>query len=1054
MKIFHYILIAFFFVSFASTADNVPWQDPQVNEINREDAHAHFVPYINEANALSQHALPTSKRFELNKTAERRISLNGTWKFNYAKNNDSSPADFYKPGYKTDKWDNIKVPGSWELQGFDSPIYTDVDYPFPANPPFVPTDYNPVGSYVREFTVPADWDGMDIFIDFEGVESAFYCWVNGELAGYSEDSRLPAHFNIGKLLKKGKNKLAVKVFRYSDGSYLECQDFWRYSGIERDVYVYARPSSRVQDFKLTAGLVNRYRDGDFNLEVKLHQPQEGETVEVKVMDNGIAIFQDKKIVNSTADVLFSSLKLLTNVKPWSAETPNLYQLVVNTFDANGKALESFVHPFGFRSIEMTNGMQLINGKAVLFKGVNRHEHDQHTGRTLTIESMINDIELMKQFNINAVRASHYPNYNEWYSLCDEYGLYVVDEANIESHGMMNHEDRTLANYPDWELPFMQRMSRMVLRDRNFTSIVTWSLGNESGYGKHFETIYDWTKAIDPTRPVQYEGGGYEAKSDIYAPMYARIWALQRHVNQREPRPLILCEYAHAMGNSVGNLQDYWDLIHKYDQLQGGFIWDWADATFAIKDDNGNDIWAYGGDMGFVGVPNDSNFCANGLVAADRSLNPHIHEVKKVYQYIHFQPVAFTANQIKVTNRHDFIDLDKYAMRWKLEADGMIVKQGEMNFPNIVAGASAVITLPLETRDADGKEYFLKLEAFTKDEAPLIPKNHLVAVEQWLMPTNKTKAAIQNIVGELSSESTTEGIAINGADFRVAFSNSTGEITELSYNNKNMIQEGLQPNFWRPLTDNDVANGHLSRCATWRNAGANMQLENISSDISSDNQLATVTVDYKMAEQASTLQTIYQIRPNGAVKVSMHFTPGDKALPEMPRLGMRMILNSEYDVMTWLGRGPHENYADRKTSALMGQYTATVWDQFHPYVRAQETANKTDVRWVALRNQNGQGLLITGGEPLNVSAWNFPQEDIGYVPFNIERRHGGSIMKKDMVWLNIDHRLMGVGGDTTWGAQVHPQYTITPQEWEYSFTLQPLNAQDDAAQKAHNLWFVK
>ena len=507
-----------------------------------------------------------------------------------------------------------------------------------------------------------------------------------------------------------------------------------------------------------------------------------------------------------------------------------------------------------------------------------------------------------------------------------------------------------------------------------------------------------------------------------------------------------------MGNSVGNLQDYWDVIYKYDQLQGGFIWDWADATFAIKDEKGNDIWAYGGDMGFVGVPNDSNFCANGLVAADRTLNPHIHEVKKVYQYIHFEPVAFTANQIKVTNRHDFIDLNGYALRWNLQADGENLEGGVMNLPEILPGASALVTLSFKTPQTDGKEYFLNLEAFTKDAAPLVPKGHIVAIEQWLMPVSEMKIATQSIAGELSSERSSDNITIDGTDFRIVFSNTTGEISELSYNNKNMIQEGLQPNFWRPLTDNDVANRHLSRCATWKQAGKNMQLENIGLDVASDKQLATVTVDYRMAEQASSLQTTYHIRPNGTVKVSVHFIPGDKALPEMPRLGMRMILNSEYDVMTWLGRGPHESYADRKTSSLMGLYTATVWDQFYPYVRAQETANKTDVRWVALRNQARQGLLITSGEPFNVSAWNFPQEDIDYVPSNVERRHGGSIMKKDMVWLNIDHRLMGVGGDTTWGAQVHPQYTITPQEWEYSFTLQPLTAEDDAAQKAHDKWF--
>ncbi len=1052
MKTIRYFLITFLFTSTISKADNVPWQNPKINQINREPINAHFIPFTNEENALAQQSLPISDRFALNDQTERRISLNGTWKFNYSKNNELSPTDFYKLGYNIDEWNDITVPGSWELQGFDAPIYTDVVYPFPPNPPFVPEDYNPVGSYIREFTAPDDWKNMDIFLDFEGVESAFYCWVNGELVGYSEDSRLPAHFNISRFIKKGKNKLAVKVYRYSDGSYLECQDYWRYSGIERDVYLYARPSTRVQDFKMTAGLVNGYSDGDFNIELKLNQPKVGKALEIKVIDNGVTIYQHKKIIKSVSDTLFNIQNLFPNVKSWNAETPNLYQLVVNTFDTNGKPLESFVHPFGFRSVEMKNGMLLINGKAVLFKGVNRHEHDQHTGRTITTESMIKDIELMKQFNINAVRASHYPNYSQWYSLCDEYGLYVVDEANIESHGMMYHKDKTLANYPDWEKPFMERMSRMVLRDRNFTSIVTWSLGNESGYGKHFETIYDWTKATDPTRPVQYEGGGFDAKSDIYCPMYARIWALKRYVNQRSSRPLILCEYAHAMGNSVGNLQDYWDVIHEYDQLQGGFIWDWVDQTFAIKDKDGNAIWGYGGDLGFVGVPNDSNFCANGLVAANRTLNPHIHEVKKVYQYINFEPVNFSSNKVKVTNRHDFITLSKYILRWSIESDGKSIEQGEMEFPKITPGTSAIITLPIKSSFLDGREYFMNIKTFTKKATPLVPKDHLVAIEQWLMPVADTKVVTQDIIGTLNSKKTSESILIYNSDFRIAFSYETGEITELSYNNNNIIKEGLQPNLWRPLTDNDVANGHLERCKTWKHAGKNQQLKKIQSYISSDKQLATVTVDYKLVEQESAIQVIYQIRPNGVIKVSMHFIPGNKPLPEMPRLGMRMILNSEYDVMTWLGRGPHENYVDRKTGALIGLYTTSVWKQFYPYARAQETANKTDVRWVALRNQQGKGLLVVGDEPLNVSAWNFPQEDIDYVPFNIERRHGGSIVKKEMVWLNIDHRLMGVGGDTTWGAQVHPQYTITPKEWRYSFTLQPLAADDDAAEKAHNRWF--
>lgn len=1035
-------------------ADNVPWQDARVNEINREPLEAHFLPFINEKAALDQQALPDVERFEVNPAAERRVSLNGTWKFLFSKNNDACPDDFHKPGYSTRKWSNIEVPGSWEVQGFDAPIYTDTRYPFPPNPPYVPTDYNPVGAYVREFTVPQGWDGMDIFLDFEGVESAFYCWVNGELVGYSEDSRLPAHFNVTEHLKKGKNRLAVKVFRYSDGSYMEGQDYWKYSGIERDVYLYARPQSRVKDFKLTAELVNAYKDGDFDLDVVLNHPQQGQRVEVKLLDAANKVFFSKeKNISSTVDTLFTVEKFVKDALPWTAETPNLYTLVVNMFDAQGKALESFAHPFGFRTVEMINGQQLINGVPVLFKGVNRHEHDPHKGRSIDVASMVEDIRLMKHFNINSVRNCHYPNHYQWYSLCDKYGLYLVDEANIESHGMMFHKDETLANYDDWETAFMQRMSRMVKRDRNYTSIVTWSLGNESGYGKHFETIYHWTKKFDPTRPVQYEGGGYESVSDIFCPMYARIWSLRRHINQRDARPMIMCEYAHAMGNSVGNLQDYWDLIYKYDQLQGGFIWDWVDQTFAIKDEKGKDIWAYGGDMGYVGVHNDSNFCSNGLVAADRSLHPHIWEVKKVYQYVHFKPVAFTANRVQVTNWHDFIDLSGYQLKWTVEADGKTVQEGMMDFPNIPARKSGEMTLPIQAIPASNKEYFLKLEAITRKDAPMVPAGHIAAMEQWQLPVEKIAPKVESISGTLQSQRTAEAITLTGENnFRISFDAKNGEMTALEYNGKNLVKEGLQANFWRSLTDNDVANGTDVRCRTWKTAGKDAVLKNINVQESTDKQLATVVATYEMKEQESALQVTYRIRPNGVVNVTMQFTPGKKQLPEMPRLGMRMILPAEYDQMTWLGRGPQENYADRKNFAAIGLYSASVWEQYHPYVRAQETANKCDVRWVALRNQAGEGLLVTGGQPLSVSAWNFPMEDFLYRPFDSGRLHGGSIEKKDMVWLNIDHLQMGVGGDNTWGAQVHPEYTITPCAWEYSFTLQPLNAQSDAVELSHKAWF--
>ena len=979
-------------------ADNEPWQNPQVNEMNREPMHAHFTPFTNEANALKQRALPADVRFDVNPATERRITLDGTWKFLFSKNNDLCPKDFHKPGFSTRKWSKIEVPGSWELQGFDAPIYTDTRYPFPPNPPYVPTDYNPVGAYIREFTVPAGWEGMDVFLDFEGVESAYYVWVNGELAGYAEDSRLPSHFNITKLLKKGNNRLAVKVFRYSDGSYLEGQDYWKYSGIERSVYLYARPQSRVKDFRMTAELINNYKDGELKLDVFLHRPKAGETVEVKVMDRDKVIYDRKKSIASATDTLFTQQQVFPNARTWNAETPNTYTLVVSTFDAQGKPLESFTHLFGFRTVEMMNGMQMINGQAVLFKGVNRHEHDPHKGRTITVGSMIHDIQLMKQFNLNGVRNCHYPNNYAWYELCTEFGLYMVDEANIESHGMMFHKDETLANYPDWEVSFMQRMSRMIARDRNYSAIVTWSMGNESGYGKHFETLYDYTKKIDPTRPVQYEGGGYNSKSDIYCPMYARIWRLRQHVNQRDARPMILCEYAHAMGNSVGNFQDYWDLIYKYDQLQGGFIWDWVDQTFAIKDENQRDIWAFGGDMGFVGVVNDSNFCANGLVAADRTPHPHIYEVKKVLQYIHFEPLAFTPNKIKVTNWHDFIGLEGYTLRWAVECDGKTVQNGEMDFPKIAPRNSANIELPLKALPADGKEYFLTLRAFTKHEAPLVPKGHEVAIEQWELPSAPSAKTVQPVEGTLTVDRNNETLTVKGNNFQVAFSTRNGEMTELNYTGKNLIKEGLQPNFWRPLTDNDIPNGHLIRCGTWRNAGRDAKLQNI--EVAEAGQTATVTATYRMEEQDADLQTLYKITPDGKVQVTMHFTPGKKPLSEMPRLGMRIILPAEYEMMTWLGRGPQETYADRKTGALIGLYNATVWEQFHPYVRAQETANHCDVRWVALRNAAGEGLLVVGEEPLSVSAWNFPMEDIEYRPSQMERRHGGSIQKKDMIWLNI------------------------------------------------------
>ncbi|MDL2244674.1 DUF4981 domain-containing protein [Parabacteroides sp. OttesenSCG-928-J18] len=1034
------VIIYSLLLSTIASAQPKEWENQYINQINREPLNAHLVPYASEKAALHKE-----------KSGERRHSLNGTWKFHFAKSPSQRPVSFYEKGYDVSGWDAIEVPGSWELQGFDAPIYTDTRYPFPPNPPYVPADYNPVGSYKTTFRVPAAFDGHDILLHFGGVESAFYCWVNGHFVGYSEDSRLAAEFNIGQYLQPGENELAVEVYRYSDGSYLEAQDYWRYSGIERDVMLIARPKVHIKDFEIIADLSPDYRNGLFDLSLTLDEqrPIKGTKIQIKLLDEGKEIASSILQSRTNKEHKLHFNKAFPEVKTWTAETPHLYTLVVNTLNAKGKVTESFTHKFGFRKVEIKNGMLLVNGTPILLKGVNRHEHDMHKGRTISVESMVEDIRLMKLFNINAVRCSHYPNYPEWYELCDEYGIYLVDEANIESHGMTDHPTtRTLANWEGWDIPYMERMQRMVERDKNFTSIITWSLGNESGYGKHFETIYHWTKKRDPSRPVQYEGGGVQSVSDIYCPMYARVWALRQWVNERQSRPMILCEYAHAMGNSVGNLADYWELIYKYENLQGGFIWDWVDQTFAQKDENENDIWAYGGDMGFVGVVNDSNFCANGLVAANRTLHPHIWEVKRVYQYMHFEPVPFANNKLRITNRHDFLTSDVYDYRWTVKADGEIVGQGLFHLPTIAPHQSAEVSLPLPSIQGKANtEYFLHITALTKEEAPLVPKGHKAAEAQWLLPVETPEAPATSKRGTLSHTENNAEHRIQSASATLVFSKEDGEITHYSVNGKEYLLEGLRPNFWRPMTDNDVANRTGSRCATWKEAGDQLLLQSQVVTVSENREEVTMEVYYQMPQQESVCSVLYTIYADGSLRTRFTFTPGQKPLPEIPRLGMRMILREEYDQMTWFGRGPHENYWDRKSGADIDLYKASVWEQYHPYVRAQETGNKTDVRWVALQNRDGDGLLIKAvGEPLNVSAWNFHQQDLLYIPSTVKNVHGGSIRKQPLVWLNIDHQQMGVGGDNTWGAKTHPEYTITPVEQSYEFILLPVTASDHLPDK--------
>jgi len=1014
-----------------------PWQDAKIWQQNREPMYARIVPCATSEGAVTHSEV-------------RRTSLNGTWKFFFAKNNDEAPQKFYETGYDVSTWSDIKVPGSWELQKFDAPIYTDTRYPFPANPPYVPTSYNPVGSYVRTFDYhPGNRDG-ELFLTFEGVESAFYVYLNGVEVGYSEDSRLDARFRVTKLLRDGKNTLAVKVFRYSDGSYMEDQDYWKYSGIERNVYIEERAASRVEDYKLVAGLKDDFTNGDFALELKPNAGcKKGTKIKVEVLDGTKIVFEKLLSYRSAKDSLLSVSTTINKVKPWNAETPNIYTLRVTTLTEQGKVAESFAHKFGFRNVRIHQGQLQVNGVAVEIKGVNRHEHDPLEGRSISRESMIQDIVLMKQLGINAVRTCHYPNYSEWYELCTEYGLYVVDESNIESHGMENHPDSTLANYADWEGAFMSRMSRMVMRDRNHTSVITWSLGNESGYGKNFETIYHWTKNFDPTRPVQYEGGGITGVSDIYCPMYARPWALMQYVNSRQPRPLILCEYAHAMGNSVGNFDDYWNIIRAHEQLQGGFIWDWVDQGFKGKDEKGNDIWLYGGDLGFVGIKNDTTFCQNGLMAADRTPHPHASQVKKTYAGIQFEPVQFSANEIKVKNYFDFTTLDKYKLEWKLEADGIVLDSGSIDFPFIKPHGSSVISIDFKKPlIAPATHYYLTLTARLKEAAVYAEKDFVVSVGQWQLPWYKEPeyAGIKE-QPVLQQNDTTVTVTTSKAIY--VFSSVRGELTSMVVEGKELIKSGLVPNFWRGMTDNDIANKAHLRCKEWHKPEFKM------SDFKIAAERDKVTISSTCVVNQSKIDLRYCIAGDGALQVKMHFTPADdKVLSEMPRFGMRVILDKSFDKFTWLGRGPGESYMDRKSGELVGLYSGDVWSQLHRYNRPQESGNKSDVEWASLRDQDGTGIMAGSNVPLSVSAWNLLQEDLEYVPMDIEHRHGGSLEKRDLVWFNIDLMQQGVGGDNTWGAPVHSEYTISPVERSYMFVIRPLRSGDDEVKESKNVSFFK
>lgn len=1039
--------------------ENPEWENPEIFQINREKPTSSFYRFNDVQSALENESWEDSPNYR---------SLNGTWDFYWAKNPQERPTDFYKEGFDLSGWDTIPVPSDWELHGYGIPFYTNVTYMFPKNPPYIPHDANPVGSYKRNFEIPEDWNGKDVILHFEGVSGAMYIWVNGEKVGYNEGSKTPAEYNITKYLKQGANTLAVEVLRWSDASYMEDQDFWRLSGIDRYVYLYVKNKVAVYDFKVVSDLENDYKDGIFNLDLTLENHTDSSanySVDIKLLDQDKEVYADvKKLDLPKGESHINFEKRLPNIKPWNAEKPNLYTMLLVLKDADGNTTEAISTKVGFRKIEIKNAQFLVNGKAILIKGVNLHDHDDKTGHVISEELTLKDLLVMKQNNINAIRCSHYPKNPFFYRMTDQYGFYVIDEANIETHGMgatnqgLDNNEAAKAIHPaylpQWKDMHMDRTIRMFERDKNHPSIVTWSLGNEAGNGANFYATYDWLKKQDATRPVQYEGAMNYENTDITPPMYMRIPDMIKYAQNDPKRPLIQCEYAHAMGNSVGNLQDYWDVIEKYDVLQGGFIWDWVDQGLLTKNKKGEKYWAYGGDLGGADYQNDVNFCLNGVVNPDRTPHPSLFEVNKVYQYIKFKAKDAKSGKLEITNKYDFTNLDEYDFSWKLMGNGKEKASGDLSNISLAPGKSGSVSIKLPKLDPKDTEYFLNIYAKSKNEAPLVPKGHIVAYEQFqLTDFIPHKFGTTNVNGGISVAANDSIITVSGKDFEVKFNSLEGAITSIDYGNGNILLKGIKADFWRSPTDNDFGFNMPKLLKDWKTATESQKLADLKVESTGGNKTLDVL---KLAESPAKINKdnlrisatfdlpsvhgqvviTYNVNDKGEIWVQNQLQGIQDSLPILPRFGNNFTIRNEYQNVEWYGRGPHENYQDRKTASLVGDYTAKVSDLYFAYIRPQANGNRTDIRNVSFTNDAGKGIEIVAPQTFDFSAHH--QYNSDFDPgMTKAQRHTVDVPQRDLVNINIDYKEMGVGGDNSWGYMPHEQYQIKPSDMSYGYIIKPL-----------------
>ncbi len=1038
-----------------------PWEDPQICGLNRDRSRVTAYSYSNIEDALKN---DREKSF-------RYVDLNGEWDFKFAIKPDDAPKNFYET--KVSGWNKIKVPSNWEMEGYDIPIYKSAVYPFrPVNPPYVPRDYNAVGSYQRTFSVPENWNGMNVTLHFGGVSSAFKVWVNGKFLGYGEDSCLPSEFNVTPYLVKGENIVSVQVIRWSDGAYLEDQDHWRMSGIQREVYLMAEPKLRIADFHYRTKLDKEYKDAIFSLRPRIENltgdTVKGYTFKAQLYDATKHTVFEKPLEKSVISILNESYPRLDNVifgmletkvknpLKWSDETPNLYTLVVSLEDSVGNLLEAKSCKVGFRSIEFreSDSKLLINGKATYLYGINRHDHHPEKGKALSREDIERDVKQIKQFNFNCIRTSHYPNDPYFYDLCDEYGILVMDEANLETHGLGGK----LSNDPFWTNAHMQRMTRMVERDKNHPSVIIWSLGNEAGSGPNHDAMAGWVHNFDITRPVHYEPAqgspGVEGYKDLskrpntgrlpnpidqnYVDMVSRFYPSIPFIYDLlkfpgDQRPILFVEYSHSMGNSTGNMKELWDIFRSNPRFIGGCIWDFKDQGLTKLDSLGNPFYAYGGDFGEK--LHDNNFCINGIVAADGRAKAAMYECKHVYQPIECELINGDKGLIKITNRHAALSTDYYNCTLKTLQDGKLIKTVSIPSFHLEAGKDTVINISdYLPKLKEGFEYLANIEFSLKENLQWANKGYVVASNQFELsglPIFKTesKSYPTLIINDKDNK-----YSISGKSFSIEIDKTNGALSSYKWNSEEQIFAPLLPNFTRPLTDNDRKGWKpQKKLKEWYEANADL------TDIKIEDKkdIVTITSQYSIIDSKADVTVNYTINGDGVIKVAYQLDVKD-SLPNIPKVGMQCGIKRDYDQISWYGRGLYENYLDRRSGFEAGVYTLPINEFMEPYIMPQENGNRTDVRWMYLNNNQNKGLLVVADSLLSMNAWPYTEENIN------EAKHTYDLKDAGYITLNIDLIQMGVGGNDSWSdvAQPIPQYQIPAKDYQYEFYLLPIKSKTD------------